>query len=1664
VQELKEFRESVALVGAAAVRKSTSQKVSQVTPAWIQDGFKELLRLYRDTILLEEAYKYFKDNYDKKDAISADGESYQERIRKGTLAIVEARIPEGAATGAGAVQDLEAAVKALGVVEHDESGKYVGGTNWMESKTSWRRFGLITGYNMQFNFKGPISMEPKRGDPDYMKSEAWQKHKDRVVSAMGGVRGKLRWAPWNAFIDLVGTGTAMAGLLDDAEMEASSHARWATVFSPRYFTGVGGASEPGISADTTEGNDAFLGSKRGRGPEVGLPDINLSKVGWPQGGLGSEGKNLFAIADANRGSRLNADEELITGWGGAEPWAFFGGPPRHSQPRIHPIYGSMGIEINKFYQNRSPDKDSGLGHFLSPEYVFYLRGAAGAGGAGAAMGKIGEALQNLRTNLVQRAKNIEPYDVAFATGRGISINTKFWNDDGPSGEYRFREGREIQLPAGPKWDLPDRVAIWPTLPLERPHTLGEQWHWGIRPADILAETWKGLYGHERDKDAENRGEGSQNEGREITKNAWIDVYSTEQAWLNVDLALRSLSVMKPESVLGTPGTDDYKAKMATNIERILDFFGAGRAAGLTGAQQREKAVTAGGDRSVANLADIDAESLKVISGFRSLKPFDLQCFLMENVAILVDYHRRKRKPQDPGGFKNVVKLKGEPGEVVSKLQHGAKTGAVKEMLNLTPAVYAALVPYIKIYRVDYDKDGFRPMQQIEMPIPNFMSPDDVAAITAGDYHRARGWGLQSFTWSLDGVQPAEVDNNISAKLQFYFQSVKDLFEGSAAAGEGGTTYAAGREKPSPLDLLIASPTVKAVKGNKKKGKDPEKDQTKSKKCEASVKDQVNIAADGKHYRIKVVAGWATPPSHVLKTLLPRKTTKELKQLITAINDTRIALYLQQTRHDLTFNQDGSVKLGIDYQAAISGMMTSNTCDILGPTSSAHKAKQDDLERQIDDAKATRDKRIARTGDAEGLKVYKESSEYKASLEEIKNLLESKKELLNEDKVYKYKRFLASLYGRSISLPDPESKGTQGVRMRQDPDAPLRIFTLVVPVHEAIKTPLHKIKDPEERRKRIEQRLGSTGDRGFILSDRPGAAGANIDLLGALNSDVKNVSLDAEAQARIENQAGETGTQMTQRLKSRSDGIYITYFYLGDLIDSIIGDNAVLGHGGDVSKMIKSSYITFLADMDITNPLLFYAAQNTDDFICADNIDDNLLIEQLRAKGLWKAGDGGVKKRINIGEIPISLDQFQIWFKNHVIKSQRNTYYLLHFIKDLCAYLITDSIKGACFESNVINDIRFDTSIIHFNNKKSASQVRIQPGQRDYSTDELVKAIGETTPENDIPDPNMTKEQRAKTDLTSGLVLYCTDASPRKRKGDIKADLEDGIYHHYLGSSVGLLKKMSFSREDQAMLREAKIQKFGALGAEQLRELYSVSLDLIGNTLFKNGQYTFIWPTSMAAGDDTMARLLGLGGYFLVTSVSHKISPSGYDVQIKALQQGLKFDDDPVPAESVPHPYQAKVDKKDAESKAEDEAAAVVDADTSADGTPQPTAEELEKKQAAARAADKSRKAQKRAAEQAKIDAAEAEMTRLRESLLPSAEAIDELHNRLRGENQALIDMIAGELGSTWDLKNPDGTYLLPQRQDYERQMAELRTAYDAEVAEVSALLQAQAAIVKELGG
>jgi len=291
----------------------------------------------------------------------------------------------------------------------------------------------------------------------------------------------------------------------------------------------------------------------------------------------------------------------------------------------------------------------------------------------------------------------------------------------------------------------------------------------------------------------------------------------------------------------------------------------------------------------------------------------------------------------------------------------------------------------------------------------------------------------------------------------------------------------------------------------------------------------------------------------------------------------------------------------------------------------------------------------------------------------------------------------------------------------------------------------------------------------------------------------------------------------------------------------------------------------------------FKVENLENLIdCGYNLRDIKNIERFSTENPQTMTNlSGIFRTMNIGDIPISLDTFQLWFKNNVIKSERINYFLLYFIKDICKDLISTALSSECFGKEFKFEQRFDSRPLTFTKQKGKS--RFIPGTTAYSVKDLAAA------------KQSEFESVNPTNVETGLILYSTDSKPKALNPKTPVmDIVNGVYHHYLGSSCGLVKQINFQREDQPYLRESRIQKQGALGAEQLRELYSANIDLVGNVLYKNGMFIYINPSLLNA-DQAYLDYLGLHGYYLVTKVESKVTPSSFDVSIRALHQATKFD-------------------------------------------------------------------------------------------------------------------------------------------------------------------------------
>jgi len=847
---------------------------------------------------------------------------------------------------------------------------------------------------------------------------------------------------------------------------------------------------------------------------------------------------------------------------------------------------------------------------------------------------------------------------------------------------------------------------------------------------------------------------------------------------------------------------------------------------------------------------------------KGLQATDLQCFLLENIRKLtalqdqnvLDYPyenlgamvdpRLKTLSMAPAHIRGAVGPPVNPGNIISYINHGGpeKTPQTEALLNLCPDAYALLTPYIKVYRVDYkDEDTLTPYRELEIPFPSFIDPNDISQITQGNYGRYKGAGIQSFSWQLDGVNPAEVENNISAELKLRFQTLYDLFSLNQSLQAGDSSGA------GYLDLIIGSGTSFRKKAVEAPEKHPR----------SSCHEAASEGYEGERFRIKVCVGWATPPGfgnmsfRNFRQPMGEGSETYGQFLERAINESRTALYLQVTGHNLNFNEDGAVELQISYQASLAGILKAPNADIF-----IGGAEFDEKIKEYQESIKKFDKETNEYLEAELGKGEVDDKALTAIEDESIKKRESLDKLLKRNRAQKYKRFLCNLYENS------------------------KIYMLDVPSKELVNysdlTPEQRAALARRRQKRNplvsgigHPQLASDKQYGKIIRQ------SHLAIKGAFKDRPSN-SKDATPDI-VRSLWGVKG----RRKKGNPDTLSIPYFYLGDLLDGILGylKNIIVDENG-----LNGSFQMILSNIEILDPLMAFQVKDVRVQCGSDPLSGEVIrtlaeIDPLRFRGANK-----LSFYTNIGSIPISLDYFQEWFVNHIVRRQLESYSFLSFVKQICSALIGKAFNSKCFDEALNYNLRFDTGI--FGLDTSFTGMTMGP-------DSLAEAKSAADRRAQLP---LNRDFDEKPTIPS-IVLYSRDSKPAVSQ-DEKENIGNGIYQYYLGASCGLAKKISFHKSDMPYYRESRLQRKGALSAVQLRELYNVNIDMIGNTLHRNGQYVKVDPTAVGIGRvesegtlPNLAQLLGIGGYYLISKVSHTISSTGFDVSVTGLQEGLNFGDD-----------------------------------------------------------------------------------------------------------------------------------------------------------------------------
>lgn len=802
-----------------------------------------------------------------------------------------------------------------------------------------------------------------------------------------------------------------------------------------------------------------------------------------------------------------------------------------------------------------------------------------------------------------------------------------------------------------------------------------------------------------------------------------------------------------------------------------------------------------------------------------ISTFSEGCYLLEHIKQLTALNQNiiEKKP-----YKNFAMLDEIPSIVIQEMM--GKKG-VESLFQITSAQIALLVPKIQLFKIVYQGNDKKGIEK-ELKFNDFTNPRSIDNITKDARGRGDDVGIKSFEYELTGKNPAE-GGLVRCKLILYFQNIKSLVESG-----NETDYRS----------LIVTPVIKVNK----------KEQDKQKDAPEKYKNET--------LRVKAIVGWATP-------LDPIKTIVS-DELLKAINNSRTILYMTLIKHDIDFRENGSVELNLEYQGAMEGVLNAESSNIFWLTKHGHLAKdlkqkeEEEQRRKLEEKQKTQSSGPDSKLDIKNITnilTKKEGEEIKLDIGSFKNREELQSKLRNIvsstsvtyleslDKQEKYSRLIYALYNDSrifytdvtpeqIVILDEVKKKLILARKDKENITNEQLKKELRAKREKDKSGwqsldlkpiiVHQIVDKQSQ----SQALDPSKEAAKIVSKID--VEAKIDPW-SWSGMPKTVTI--KTISREEQEKAASNLQYSVKTKVNPDGTRrINFIFLGDLLDIVL---AVL--------------------MDEKR---------------TDNYKMRVVLGSCIIPIFNQISEMAIP--INLANIPISLNMFNNWYIDKVIKAQKEVYMLGDFIKDIISELIVPLINSEnCFSNLEGLSPHIGMTLLTVPDKNN----KLKPGSYAQTIAELQHGSKKVFPDNTHYDIK---------DLAHYLYIHVTNQSFASRKGNYKEDIKEGIYHLVIGADKGLVKSIKFSKVNIPYGKEVMAS---ADTANQIRfpGYYNANITMIGNNLFANGTRLYIDTSKISqfengSGNDlTIESMLKIGGYYEVIKVHQMISKDDYVTEIEA---------------------------------------------------------------------------------------------------------------------------------------------------------------------------------------
>ena len=776
--------------------------------------------------------------------------------------------------------------------------------------------------------------------------------------------------------------------------------------------------------------------------------------------------------------------------------------------------------------------------------------------------------------------------------------------------------------------------------------------------------------------------------------------------------------------------------------------------------------------------------------------------------------------------------------------------------TLTNQQMSALTPYIKLYKEE--KNGSR-IINVPFPFGNFTSVDDASrpdTILKSNLNRGVDAGIKAISFRDLGTNPSNVGYNYQGNMQLYFQSLHGVFI------ERNTVDSLGRSRKINFSDILDMPRIRG----RGEGRIP------------SFEEIASINAK-KSFQLKMEIGWSVPPDP--DNVLGFDENMGKRTLREAIETSRRSYLIHNTDQELKIdNKDGSATLNVTFVASIEAVNMGPRADLLyiDPDNEAdpYSVKQRNLIQNVARLKDAVKK-------AEGDALLREN-QLKRSQNDLsaaeKSLEEAKENPPTTSLGYKLSPEQVERF-RGPAVDDAKARVRRAeANLIKERDSLNKLKSLLKTAYA-------------ETRSLSYQRIINT-----LRIDAPDPKDARYKINYMRYVDLSKSQLQ-EYLTLINNaaklEAGNTDLELKSNAKKNSErqkGLG------GDLKDAIkqkihfaeTGLDFVLDSSEVPDESMRRVHYFYLGDLVEGIARIIYKKPRTNrntGRLSDTNLDSTHEYQDIRimlGSFTYTSPLDGKTKKMAMADIPVSFDYLKSFLTDNITKSNRNSYPLHVFLKDLCSKLI----------SNLFNANRYG-GFSGYRNQSVRSQILRVPKENEInkiwnrSKDKIKNRV-------DISKLYSLQQKNPKSNLNVEEWIYISiGGSPLKELANLHRKNKSAVYsqhnnkfgipHLYIGSQRGILRDISFKRIQIPYRREAVIQKQQSELKRNLlfMDKYDANINVFGSAHYIPGMLVYVDPVGLGLTPNLdkreWAAEIGIGGYYRIVSVEIKISESEFSTTL-----------------------------------------------------------------------------------------------------------------------------------------------------------------------------------------